>query len=214
MEVTERVRELCEPVVADLDVELYDVERAGGILRVTVDQPGGVPLEVVSEATRRISRLLDEHDPVPGRYTLEVTSPGLERKLRTPAHFAGAIGQPVTIKARTADGSRRRLRGVLAAVDDSGVTVLTGPADATGDAADDDGDGDGDDIPNQVCVAYENVDSARTVFEWTGGSTDGLRRQQSLIPSHSSSGADDDRDVRGDDRDDDRDDDKDEVSSS
>lgn len=203
MEVTERVRELCEPVIADLDVQLYDVERAGGILRVTVDQPGGVPLDVVSEATRRISRLLDEHDPVPGRYTLEVTSPGLERKLRTPAHFAGAVGQPVTIKARTADGSRRRLRGVLAAVDDAGVTVLTGPGDGT---VDDAGDGDGDDLATQVRVAYEDVDSARTVFEWTGGSTDGLRRHQSPHHSEAASGDDDNRDED--------DDDKDEVSRS
>ena len=200
MEVTERVRELCEPVVADLDVQLYDVERAGGILRVTVDQPGGVPLDVVSEATRRISRLLDEHDPVPGRYTLEVTSPGLERKLRTPVHFAGAVGQPVTIKARTADGSRQRVRGVLAAADDAGVTVLANPAETAAETA---GDGGGDDAVTRVHVAYENVDSARTVFEWTGGSTDGLRAEQPSRPSRKASGHGDDQD-----------DDKDEVSNS
>lgn len=148
MEVTENVRTLCAPVIDELGIELYDVERAGGILRVTVDSPGGVSLDQVAEATRRISRLLDEHDPVPGRYTLEVTSPGLERTLRTPEHFRRAIGMQAAVRVRTADGRVERVGGSITAADDEAVTV-----------APDDGGPD-------VRIRFDAVDRARTVFEW------------------------------------------------
>ena len=92
--------------VAELGLELVDVEHTGGILRVTVDRAGRRrPRRHQPRLTRRVSRLLDEHDPVPGRYTLEVSSPGLERPLRTPAHFRRAVGAEVTVK------TRRRRRG-------------------------------------------------------------------------------------------------------
>lgn len=148
MEVTETVRTLCQPVADDLGIELYDVERAGGILRVTVDQPGGIPLDVVAEATRRISRMLDEHDPVPGRYTLEVTSPGLERNLRTPGHFAWAVGRLASIRTRHADGEVRRFRGIVLAADDRGIEVRP---EEGGE-------------PRRL--GYDEIDKARTVFEW------------------------------------------------
>ena len=150
MEVTENVRTLCEPVVDAMGIELYDVERAGGILRVTVDCPGGVSLDKVAEATRRISRVLDEHDPVPGRYTLEVTSPGLERNLRTPEHFRRAIGMQVSIRVRKVEGGAERIRGVIVATDDGGVTLS--PAEGGPDEH----------------LAYAAIDRARTVFEWGG----------------------------------------------
>jgi ribosome maturation factor RimP len=148
MEVTETVRTLCEPLADDLGIELYDVERAGGILRITVDQPGGIPLDLVAEATRRISRMLDEHDPVPGRYTLEVSSPGLERNLRTPAHYAWAVGRLASIRTRHADGEVRRFRGVVLAADDDGIDVR--PEDGV----------------ETRRLTYAEIDKARTVFEW------------------------------------------------
>ena len=90
--VLARVRQLVAPIASDLGLEVYDVEQRGGTLRVTLDtppgSPGGVTLDNLALASRLVSRELDEHDPVPGRYTLEVTSPGVERTLRTPAHFA------------------------------------------------------------------------------------------------------------------------------
>ena len=85
MSVPERVRGVIEPVVAAEDLELFDLEQAGPVLRVTVERAGGLDMGVIASVTRAISRALDEHDPIAGRYTLEVSSPGLERPLRTPA---------------------------------------------------------------------------------------------------------------------------------
>jgi ribosome maturation factor RimP len=86
-----RVTAIVAPLLVDLKLDLYDVEFRGGTLRVTVDtppgSPGGVDLDTIALVTRMVSRDLDHADPIPGRYTLEVTSPGLERTLRTPAHF-------------------------------------------------------------------------------------------------------------------------------
>ena len=89
--VTERVHALVEPLLAAHDVEVVDVEQLGATLRVTVDKPGDIDLDAVSEATLVVSDALDHNDPVPGRYTLEVSSPGVERPLRTPEHFERAV---------------------------------------------------------------------------------------------------------------------------
>ena len=100
----DRVRTLVLPIVADLHLDLYDLEFRGGTLRVTIDtppgSPGGVDLEQIALVTRLVSRDLDHHDPVPGHYTLEVTSPGLERSLRTPVHFQREVGKTVNVRLR------------------------------------------------------------------------------------------------------------------
>ena len=71
--VVERVHELITPILADLGLDLYDLDHAGGVLRVVVDRPGGVDMTAIADATRLISRELDHTDPIPGRYQLEVT---------------------------------------------------------------------------------------------------------------------------------------------
>ena len=83
MSTPERVRTLVEPLVADLDLDLYDLEYAGGVLRVVVSQLGGVGMDAITALTKAISRAIDEHDPIPTGFTLEVSSPGLERPLRS-----------------------------------------------------------------------------------------------------------------------------------
>ncbi len=148
---TETVRDLAEPVCAADGVDLVDVELAGGVLTVTVDREGGLDLDAIAALTRRISRLLDEADPVPGRYTLEVSTPGLERKLRTPDHFRRAVGQLVNVRTVAGTEVGRRLRGTLVAADDDGITV--GPDPATPDG------------PERT-VRHDQVERARTVFEW------------------------------------------------
>jgi ribosome maturation factor RimP len=155
---TERVRTLVEPVVADLGLELFDVELTGGILRVTVDKAGGLDLDAISDTSRAISRLLDEHDPVPGRYTLEVTSPGRERRLRTPEHFVRAIGSEVSVKTTAEVDGERRFKGTLVAADDAGVTVRA------------------DDVEHRI--AHDQIDRARTVFEWGPAPKPGGNRNQ------------------------------------
>ena len=123
----QRVRELVDPIATDLDLDVYDIEQRGGTLRVTLDTrpgtPGSVDLEQLSLATRLISRELDHADPVPGRYTLEVTSPGVERSLRTPAHFQREIGKTVNVRLANVDAEQRRLEGVLVAADERTATI-------------------------------------------------------------------------------------------
>ena len=150
--MTERVtaiRAELEPIVASLDLSIYDVTLAGGdrpTLAVLVDRPGGVDLEALEVATRTISAALDALDPVRGRYLLEVSSPGLERPLRTAGHFSAAVGEAITLKTRNEQGHVQRIRGILLTTDAAAITVRT-------DAGD-------------VQVALDAVEQARTVFVW------------------------------------------------
>lgn len=152
--VIQRVRALVTPIATDLGLDLYDLEQRGGTLRVTLDTPAGSPsginLEQLALATRLVSRELDHEDPVPGRYTLEVTSPGLERNLRLPAHFRREVGKTVSVRLADVSNENRRLQGVLVAADDAAATLRIA----------DDGE-----MSDRV-VRYDQIDRARTVFEW------------------------------------------------
>lgn len=140
--VTGRVHDLVAPVLAGGGLELVDVVQHGAVVKVTVDRPGGIDLDAVSEATRLVSDVLDRTDVLPGRYLLEVSSPGIERALRTPAHFARAVGEKVTVKLRVDAEGERRAVGVLESADDEAIVVA------------------GRRIP------LADVQSARTKFEW------------------------------------------------
>jgi ribosome maturation factor RimP len=137
-----------EPVVVAANLELVDVELKSGVLLVTVDRVGGVDLEALTDANRAVSTLLD---PLPGKYTLEVSSPGVERTLRTPAHFVKAVGETVSVKTRPQVPGDRRLRGGLLAADDDGLELAV------------EGAPDG-----RLRLAYSDIDRARTVFVWGG----------------------------------------------
>jgi len=97
MSVADRVRRIVEPLLAEQGLECFDVEFGGGRLVVMADRPGGVDLDALTEATHRISAALDREDPVPGHYLLEVSSPGLERRLRSNLDMsaAGRISIPM-----------------------------------------------------------------------------------------------------------------------
>ena len=152
--VLARVRQLVLPIAADLGLELYDVEQRGATMRVTLDtppgSPGGVTLDDLALASRLVSRELDHHDPVPGHYTLEVTSPGVERALRTPAHFRREVGKVVAIRLADVGHDDRRINGTLVAADETSATIAV----------------DGPDGPVERTVCYDQIDRARTVFEW------------------------------------------------
>jgi ribosome maturation factor RimP len=150
----DRVRELVAPIAADLDLDLYDVERRNKVLRITIDTPpgseGGISLDNLSLATRLISRELDHEDVITSAYTLEVTSPGLERHLRTPLHFQREVGKDVTVRLAghaVIEGEERRIDGKLVAADETTATLLT-------------------ESGTERTINVADVDKARTVFEW------------------------------------------------
>ena len=125
MTVADRVRDVVLPLLTERDLDL----------------------DVLADATRAVSRALDEADPIAGAYTLEVSSPGLERPLRTPAHFVGAVGTSVKVKTRPGVEGDRRLDGEIIAADDTSVTVRASDgADRT--------------------LPYDDIERARTTFEW------------------------------------------------
>ena len=137
------------PVVEGKGLELIDVELHGSQLTVFVDREGGVGLDELGDVTKDVSAELDRIDPLPGRYTLTVSSPGLERRLRTPAHFARAVGEKITVRVDAGTADVRRLTGTLSAADETGLT-LTGP-----------------DVPGgEERISYDQIERARTVFEW------------------------------------------------
>lgn len=159
---TDRVRSVVEEPLSEAGFEVVDVERKGPVLAVTVDllvgsdkhgdllvgpdehgeRRQGIDIEAVTEATRLVNTLLDDNDLLGAQTTLEVSSPGIERPLRTPAHFQRFVGTEVAVKLRAGVKGERRLAGPLEAADDEGV-VVAGRR-----------------------LAYADIDKARTVFVW------------------------------------------------
>ncbi|MGH2725448.1 MAG: ribosome maturation factor RimP [Actinomycetota bacterium] len=96
----ERVRSIVEPVLARHDAELVELSVRRGrtqLVRVVADREGGIDLDTCALVSKELSRMLDADDPIAGRYTLEITSPGLGRPLRTPADFRRVLGRRVRI---------------------------------------------------------------------------------------------------------------------
>ena len=152
--VAERVHNLVEPLVTASGLELVDVEHGPGLLKITLDKEGGIDLDTITEASEQISDLLDVHDPVPGRYTLEVTSPGVERPLRTPKEFKRFVGTEIVVRTKPDVAGERRVQAVLEDADDDAI-VIAGRR-----------------------LAYDDIDRARTVFEWGGSEKKGGRAEK------------------------------------
>lgn len=158
MTVTDRVRDVVLPILTTHEVDLYDLDVSGSLVRVVVDRSGGVDLEALGAVTRAVSRALDDADPIAHRYTLEVTSPGVERRLRRPDHFKGAVGEAVKVRTLPEVDGERRVEGTLVAADDEGITVAF--ADTEGEGEDE------TEVEAERRVAYDQIERARTVFEW------------------------------------------------
>lgn len=158
-DTAQRLWGVVEPYLAAEGIELDDLEVVGGgrasLVRVVVDADEPVDVETVARLSRGLSRLLDERDPVTGPYTLEVTSPGLERTLRRPRHFEKAVGREVKLKLLHPVDGATHVRGVLTgAGDELTVDTASGP----------------------VVVPMDDVASARTVFVWEKAAKPGGRR--------------------------------------
>jgi len=124
----ERVWKLAEPIALEAGLELVDIEHRhegrGTVLRLLMDRPGGVSLDELAAVSRQVSDVLDVHaDAWPGSYTLEVSSPGVNRPLTRPAHFEAFVGKRVHVRTRVPLGTRRSFRGVLDSVSSSGIVV-------------------------------------------------------------------------------------------
>jgi ribosome maturation factor RimP len=120
---------LLRPVVTGLGYELWDLEylpqRGNALLRIYIDtaSDGGVTVDDCERVSRAVSEVLDAQDPVPGNYTLEVSSPGIERPLRTAQHFAPYQGEKVFVEMVHVVDERRRFKGVLVAAGPESVEV-------------------------------------------------------------------------------------------
>ncbi len=145
---------IVEPVVTGQGYELVDVEfkneMGGWILRVYIDKPGaeaGVGLDDCAQVSRELSAVLDVEDVIPGHYSLEVSSPGLNRPLKKEADFARFVGKKAKIRTRHPVGeSRRNFSGTLMGVSEGKVKI---------------------DVGDQVCeVPVDDVEKANLVYEF------------------------------------------------
>jgi ribosome maturation factor RimP len=142
--------ELAEPLLAQLGFELVDLEfspgRSHAQLRLFIDRPEGITIEDCEHISREFSALLDVKDPIPTAFTLEVSSPGLDRVLRKPGHYARFLGEQVHVELLAPREGRRRYTGKLLSADEQQIEMqVDGVA---------------------VQIAYGDVDRARLVPQW------------------------------------------------
>jgi ribosome maturation factor RimP len=154
-----RVEEVCERVGQAEGLEIVEVELKGSgrnqLLRIFIDKPGGVTHDDCESVSHKVGDLLDAEDILPGHYVLEVSSPGVERKLKKPADFQRFQGQKIRVVMREPvlsepGGPERKSRfveGVLAATEDSGVFLETVGGE-------------------RLHIPFEAIDRANLKFEW------------------------------------------------
>lgn len=120
--LTERVRSLAEPVLGRHDAELVELAVKRGptyLVRLTVDREQGIDLETCAKVSEELSRLMDADDPIPGHYTLEVTSPGADRPLQSERDFRRNHGRNVRVVKATGE----QVEGPIESVDEGRVKV-------------------------------------------------------------------------------------------
>jgi ribosome maturation factor RimP len=163
MASTESIRELVEPALTSAGLELWDVEITGDVVRIMVERPGGVDLDALSAASNVLSPLLDSHpEATPdNRYQLEVSSPGIERTLRTPEQYRRYLRSEITVKTSVPVSGARRHQGRLIEVGPDGIALE--PAEQPGAG---------------IRIRYDQIQRARTVLVWgpTAGPPGGRRR--------------------------------------
>ena len=118
---------LLEPTIEHLGLELTDLELKlggkGGLVRVFIDKEAGIDIDDCAMVSNRVSAILDVENPVPGNYTLEVSSPGLDRALTKPKHFQRFMGEDIRVKLRIPLDGRRKFRGALTSAGDEKIEV-------------------------------------------------------------------------------------------
>lgn len=152
--IVEQVWKIAEPVVMHHGLEIVDIEYRreshATVLRFFLGrEDDGVTLDELAPMSRYLGDVLDVHDVVPAAYVLEVSSPGINRRLRQPKHFRRYIGKRVRIRTVTPQANRRNFLGALEAVEEGGVVVGA--------------DGDKQFIP------FDNIARANYEHEFDGG---------------------------------------------
>jgi len=124
---SDELQRVLEPAIERLGYELTDLEvrlgGQGGLLRLTIDKPDGIDLDDCEKVSHAVSALLDVEDPVPGKYNLEVSSPGLDRKLTKVEHFQRFEGETLKVTMRFPIEGRRRFRGKLVSSNEENIVV-------------------------------------------------------------------------------------------
>lgn len=123
----DKVRALIEPAVTSLNLRVWDVryvkEGASWYLRIYIDSDNGVDINQCTEVSHLVDPILDEADPIPGPYYLEVCSPGLERELTRPEHFSAMMGRSVNVHLVRPIEGRRDFTGTLSGWEGGNVTI-------------------------------------------------------------------------------------------
>jgi ribosome maturation factor RimP len=133
---------------AALHLDLYDVEVRSSTLAVTVDRPGGLDLDAVADVARVLSAALDEREEIAPttHYELEVSSPGLERRLRKPQHFQSALGEEIALRLVSGASGQRRFEATLTAADEQGIEIRSASLERR--------------------ISYAEIERAHTIFDW------------------------------------------------
>jgi ribosome maturation factor RimP len=157
MSRTESIRELAEPIVAAAELDLWDVEVANGLVRVLVDRPAGVDLDALTQASRGLSALLDAHEDLlpSGRYDLEVSSPGIERTLRTPSQYQRYQGSEIAVKVAQAVAGSRRLQGTLLEATEQAIVLRPEGPSTPGQ------------VDQRLTIDYSNIQRSHLVVSWS-----------------------------------------------
>lgn len=129
----EQLEALIAPVVASLGCELWGLEYLTQgrytTLRLYIEGESGVTLDDCEKVSRQVSSVLDVEDPIEGEYTLEVSSPGLDRPLYIPAHYERYIGEQVNLRLRMARDGRRKFKGTIVGVDGADIRIAVDDKD-------------------------------------------------------------------------------------
>lgn len=140
------LEETIKLTVESLGASLYDIvttrENDRNIYRILVTAEGGISLDKCAEISRMLSPILDVDEPMSGEYNLEVSSPGIERKLKKPEHYQASLGEKVKVK----DVATDTFKGELIAADEKGITIKTEFGEET--------------------LSYDSIISGSTYFEW------------------------------------------------
>lgn len=150
MGTSDDVERVAAPLLKAAGLDLVDVETRAGNIVVTVDREGGIDLDTLASVSKGISAAIDREGVGPSRrYELEVSSPGLERRLRRPEHFRRFVGHQISVRTLPGVDGERRCEGELSSADDNGI-VVTAPGLPDG----------------RRRLAYGDIERAHTVFDW------------------------------------------------